>query len=304
MSDFTFTVFTPAYNRAGLLPRVHQSLLEQTFGDFEWLIVDDGSSDDTRSVVEPWIAGSPFPVRYLYKENGGKHTALNVGIREARGRYFVVADSDDWLLPEALETLLDVWNGQSGREKLTGVCGLFQYPDGQVVGTRFPEDGMRSNAIDLRLRHGVKGDKVGFSRIEVLREFPFPEEFGRVYLPESIVWNRISQRYDTVFVNRMIGVKEYQQHGITDRAGLNSARNPLAYRLKAAELVTGSRRIPFLERCRCLLTATKCSIKAGVSPFVSTGGIDPLLTVGSLPVALVLLARDRMRAARMRQRSA
>jgi len=301
MTEKTFTVFTPAYNRVDLLPRVYESLCKQTFTDFEWVIVDDGSEDGTDSLVASWTGQSDFPIRYFHKQNGGKHSALNRGIQEALGKYFVVADSDDWLLPDALAGFLEEWRAVGNPENLTGICGLFQYTDGRVVGSEFPKSPLRSNAIDLRLKYGIEGDKIGFTKTEILRRFPFPEEFGRVYLPESIVWNRISQVYDTVFVNRRFGVKEYQPDGITDRAGLNSLKNPLAYRLKAAELVNGTREISLSERCRCLLTATKCSMRAGANPFVSDRAPDHLLTLGSMPLALLLNMRDQIRAMRVRK---
>src|SRR3954466_3782814 len=100
---YTYTVFTPSYNRAHLLPRVYESLEKQTFRDFEWLVVDDGSKDNTAQVIKELAAKASFPVRYVAKPNGGKPTAVNRGAQEAQGRLITILDSDDWFKPEALE---------------------------------------------------------------------------------------------------------------------------------------------------------------------------------------------------------
>jgi glycosyltransferase involved in cell wall biosynthesis len=291
-----FSVCTPVYNRARLLPRVYESLKQQTCNDFEWLIIDDGSTDDTAEIVQPWLReANAFSIRYIRKENGGKHTVLNRAVREARGRFFVVVDSDDWLVPEALETLNKEWNGVSNPEAFTGVCGLFCYDNGRTVGTRFPQDRLVSNAIDLRLRLGVKGDKIGFTRTEIMRRFPFPEEFGQAYVPESIVWNRISQEFDTLFINEVIGMKEYQPGGITSKSGLNSYRNPGAYRIRAAELLNGRRSIGLRSAAQCAATLAKCSLYVQASPFLARHQSHRFLTLAAMPLALGLVIRDRVR---------
>src|SRR2546423_7881993 len=99
-----FTVFTPTYNRAHTLLRVYESLKKQTFDDFEWLIVDDGSTDDTPTLVKQWISDGILTIRYVFQENAGKHVCINVATKLARGRYIATIDSDDWYVPTALET--------------------------------------------------------------------------------------------------------------------------------------------------------------------------------------------------------
>ncbi len=107
---FAFSVFAPTYNRAHTLPRLYSSLCEQTFKDFEWIIVDDGSTDETAEVVKPWLKAAPFRVRYFWKPNGGKHTAINRGVQEAVGRFLAISDSDDWYVPQALDRFIHHWN--------------------------------------------------------------------------------------------------------------------------------------------------------------------------------------------------
>lgn len=204
--EFRFTVFTPTYNRARTLHRVYESLLKQTFRDFEWLIVDDGSVDNTAELVEGWKQAAWFPIRYIRKPNGGKHTAWNMGVDLARGELFISLDSDDACMPEALQTFHDTWEGidPSRRAIFTGVTALVVDEGGTLSGTRFPQDVLDSNSIEIRLRHKVKGEKWGFHRIEVLRRFPFPEVDGATFIPESTVWFRIALDYQTRYINRVL----------------------------------------------------------------------------------------------------
>src|SRR4051812_47352897 len=141
-AQYTFTVVTATYNRAHTLHRVYESLLAQTFRDFEWLVVDDGSTDGTRKLIEGWQAEASFAIRYLYQANAGKHIACNRAVREAAGRFITGIDSDDACLPHALERLIHHWNRIPADEQagFTGVSALCIDETGQLVGTRFPRD--------------------------------------------------------------------------------------------------------------------------------------------------------------------
>ena len=287
-----FTVCTPTYNRARLLPRVYDSLREQTYVDFEWLVVDDGSIDGTAELVRRWSSEAPFPVRYIWQENGGKHMAHNVCVREARGELFVMIDSDDWLVPSALERLKTECDQIPDQKRYSGVCCLFQYADGEIVGDRFPQNQMDSNAVDLRYNHGVHGDKVGCTRTDILCRYPFPEHLGRHYVPESLVWNRISQQYQMICVNVAIGVKEYQANGITDTSKLNSYRNPLAYYCCHLEVLNGQVKIRFRPSVRVAVALAKCSILARKSPFAVKPPLYRAMAVAVLPAGSLMALRD------------
>jgi glycosyltransferase involved in cell wall biosynthesis len=247
-----FTVCTPTFNRAGLISRAYESLAQQTLQDFEWLVVDDGSTDNTREVVEALAAEGKIPVRYFRKSNGGKHTALNLAVREAKGDLFTVIDSDDWFEPRALERMKHHWDQVpvSERPRLKGVCGLFAYETGEIVGDKFPSDVMEADDLDIDVRFCVEGDKIGFTRIEVMREFPFPEnvngpvEQSFIYFPESIVWHRMGRKYPTRFVNEVFAIKEYQKEGISNRTRIIQAENAKAYLLGIYEILTCGRRLP------------------------------------------------------------
>src|SRR5690554_5503093 len=127
-----FTVLTPTYNRAHTLERVYSSLEEQSFQDFEWVIVDDGSTDDTRERVREWQQQARFPIHYFWQENQHKKTAFNKGVREAHGELIVALDSDDSLDMNALDTMAQVWNDipPPERSKFVAITGLCERPGG------------------------------------------------------------------------------------------------------------------------------------------------------------------------------
>jgi glycosyltransferase involved in cell wall biosynthesis len=262
---YTFTVFTPTYNRAHLLPRVYESLKQQTFRDFEWLIIDDGSTDNTREVVHAWQPIAPFPIRYIAQPNGGKHTAVNRGAREAQGNLLAILDSDDWYLPQALDRFLHHWNSipEPARAGFAGVTGLCAYESRELIGSRFPQDVFDSDPIDLRYRHNVQGEKSGVVRTEVLRQFPYPEDVGK-YISESVVWNRIARNYKTRFINEVLTVKEFQPGGITRDGRLLQVRNSKASLFTCQELLAIADRLPLKMKVKTYSNYVRHSLHQGI----------------------------------------
>ncbi|VFR20909.1 Dolichol-phosphate mannosyltransferase in lipid-linked oligosaccharide synthesis cluster [plant metagenome] len=203
---YLFTVFTPTFNRAHTLGRVYASLRAQTCTDFEWLIVDDGSTDGTEALVRGWMAEAPFPLRYLTQDHGHKKAAFNRGVREANGELFVALDSDDEMPADALAILAQAWEAiePSARARYSAITGLCARPDGTVVGDAYPSDVFDSSPIDMYFRHDVHGEKFGFQRTDVLARFPFPEHI-QGFVPESLVWWAIAREgYATRFINRVV----------------------------------------------------------------------------------------------------
>lgn len=240
----TFTVCTVSYNRAALLPRVYASLCAQTCRDFEWLIIDS-STDGTDQLVASWISSAPFPIRFIWTPGRGQYAAMNVGVREARGRFFASLDSDDRYVPQTLERFLHHWETIPAevRDGFVGVCGLDAYESGEIVGTRFPQDVLDSDDIDLRIKHRVTGDKISAMRTDVMRSFPFPEDLGNFVSP-AIVWNRIGGKYKTRFVNEVFAVIEYQNDGITTNSRRLCVTHPEGIVVCLQELINSGRRLP------------------------------------------------------------
>jgi glycosyltransferase involved in cell wall biosynthesis len=205
----TFTVFTPTRDRAHTLPRVYDSLRSQTFRDFEWLVIDNDSSDGTEALIASWEAEADFPIRYYRQPNRGLTVSWNRGVAEARGRFFLALASDDSCVPEALERFLFHWETIPARERprYSGVATLCVMENGELAGDAFPTSPLDSNATELRYRWKVRGEKWGFQRLDVMRRFPFPVIEGYVeYIPESIVWSAIAREYRERYVNEVLRV--------------------------------------------------------------------------------------------------
>jgi glycosyltransferase involved in cell wall biosynthesis len=190
---YVFTVFTPTQNRARTLPRVYESLSAQTFRDFEWLVVDDGSTDETQSLVEQWREEAALSIRYVYQEHQGKHVAFNRAARESRGELFLNLDSDDRCVPHALERLKHHWDSipDDRRAAFSSVTVHCMDPQGKLIGDMFPRDVTDSDPLEIRYRFHVRGEKWGFQRTDVMRQYPFPEMPAGSYVAEDIVWSRI-----------------------------------------------------------------------------------------------------------------
>lgn len=250
------TVFTPTYNRGNLLNRLYQSLCRQNYKEFEWIIVDDGSLDDTSSIVNIIQDKHPcgdFSILYYKKENGGKHTAVNTGVQKAHGDLFFIADSDDILPPNALQTVAEVWEQTKYDNSIGGICGFDGgINDGSIIGTGFPKEVRLlnielSNHInigyidattrDVRFKLKVDGDMKEVFRTSVLREYPFPEIKGERFCPEVLVWNRIASKYKLRHINKIIYLVEYQQDGITSAITRSRMNSPIASTMTYAEML-------------------------------------------------------------------
>jgi glycosyltransferase involved in cell wall biosynthesis len=199
-----FTVFTSTYNRLKKIPRVYESLKAQTFRDFEWVIVDDGSVDHTDELVKTWQKEADFPIRYIWKENGGHHSAFNRGVEIAEGELFLQLDSDDTCFPQALETFAKVWRSIPDPEHFAGVTGLCVNPDGSLIGDVYPKVVIDSNSLEMHTRFRVKGEKWGFTRTDLLRRHPFPMEKGVKWYPPNVVWYAIARNYKTRYINQKL----------------------------------------------------------------------------------------------------
>ncbi len=250
------TVFTPTYNRAHLLPRLYESLCRQTFKEFEWLIVDDGSTDGTQEWVNSILNSqfsilNSFSTRYFYQENGGKHKAVNRGVKVAKGELFFIADSDDRLQDDALEIVAAAFEKIREDKSIAGVVGLDCFDKGEIVGSGLPKDTIDCNAIDIRLRHHVTGDLKEVFRTSVLKEFPFPEIEGERFCPEQLVWFRIAQKYRMRYFNKPIYIAEYQEQGITANITRTRMNSPIASMMTYAEL--NSYAIPFASKIKAAI---------------------------------------------------
>lgn len=238
------TIVTPTYNRAHLLQRLYKSLCAQTCQDFVWLVIDDGSTDNTFEMFSAgegfmptlercstdenkWVGHfsregmKPSPaLEYVCKPNGGKHTALNVAFGMVQTELLFIVDSDDWLTPDAVATIKEDWEKvKSSKGEGRDICGLGYlrgYSPTKVIGDEYSKDGLVSNFIDERYNRGTDGDKAEVWVTACLRQFRYPEHEGERFISESVAWIWLAERYDMVFRNKIIYVTEYLPGGLSD----------------------------------------------------------------------------------------
>jgi glycosyltransferase involved in cell wall biosynthesis len=220
MDNNLITVVTPTFNRANYLPILFNSLKVQTCFDFVWLVIDDGSTDNTREVISKIKEENPpFEVQYEYKKNGGKHTALNLAIEKVDTELFFIVDSDDKLTSDAIETIKNDWESfKHGHphQQLCGISYLRGYSDIKPIGDRFPEDYLVDSFNDVRVRQHVMGDKAEVWTTEYLKRFRFPVFAGERFLVESWMWVQVSSLAPMLFINKVIYLTEYLEGGLTE----------------------------------------------------------------------------------------
>lgn len=211
----TITVLTSTYNRAELLKRLYDSLVKQTCQDFKWLVIDDGSSDNTQQIIRDLQEERKISILYQKQENGGKHRALNKGIAQIESPLTYIVDSDDFLPTDAVETILRYHQKYKDEEKLCGYSFLRCYEDGTVNTAYFEKEEEISTYRDVRINGNIGGDKAEVFFTEVLKKYPFPEYEGEKFLPEDLIWMQMSGPYQMVHINKCIYISEYLEGGLT-----------------------------------------------------------------------------------------
>lgn len=210
------TVFTPTYNRKDLIERLYQSLLLQTQKNFEWLVVDDGSTDNTEKYFFDLLTKQqPFPIRYIKQDNGGKHRAINNGVKHASGELFFIVDSDDYLTEDAIKKINQWIETLDCSHKWAGISGLKGFSKDSVVGQhcRVPYVDAKNNE---RRKYKLSGDKAEVYFTSILKQHPFPEIPGENFISEETVWNAIARNgYYLRWFNEIIYICDYLDGGLT-----------------------------------------------------------------------------------------
>ena len=230
------TVFTPTYNRGYIIHKLYKSLCRQSLTDFEWLVVDDGSTDNTQELIQSFISGEKINLRYFYQENAGKHIAINRGVLEAQGDLFFIVDSDDYLTDDALQILNQHYLTIAENDNFAGISGTRITPNGNRIGGSLPFQQFDCSIVDFVYRHGYSGDMAEAYKTKVLRQFPFPHIDDEKFCPESLVWNRIAQKHKLLYFNQGIYVCEYRPDGLTAKITRVRMQSPVASMLHYAEL--------------------------------------------------------------------
>ncbi len=227
----TLTVFTPTFNRAYCLDQLYQSLCNQSNQDFLWLVIDDGSSDNTKDLLASWQNEQKIAIQYVYKENGGMHTGHNTAYNHITSPINTCIDSDDAMPNNAVEEILKAYEDIKNNPKIAGIVGLDVFKTGAVVGTQFPEDLHLSTLTAIYETHHVSGDKKLVLKTEVVNQYPrYPEFEGEKFVPLGILYLMIDQHYQLKCINHPFCIVEYMEDGSTRNIFKQYQRNPKGFR--------------------------------------------------------------------------
>ena len=223
---FSITILTPTYNRKNELRKLYDSLKKQSLKSFEWLIVDDGSTDETEMEVRQWQSEGIVRLSYLKKENGGKHTALNLGISMIQTELTFIVDSDDWLPERAIEIVKYYHEKYRYYPEICGYSFLRFYPDGSVNEAFYPEDEKVDTYVNARINGRIAGDKAEVFFTKILRRYPFPVYGEERFLPEDIIWVKMSGVYKMVHINECVYISDYLEGGLTKSGRKMKLKSP------------------------------------------------------------------------------
>ncbi len=276
------TILTPTYNRENTLKNAYLSLLDQTNKDFEWLIIDDGSKDNTKKLVKEFIKENKINITYHYKENGGKHTALNEGVKKARGTYILILDSDDTLTKNAVHLVLTSWQKYENNQKIAALSFLKVFPNNEVIGKKYHQKEVRSNHIDFRYNQNLLGDMCEVFKKDILKKYPFPTFNHERFLSEAIIWNKIALDYDTVYINKPIYIADYLQDGLSKSFFKLVYHNPLGAKANANMFLIKRFKLKIRLKNAILYDGYALTAKLKVKDFIKESN-NKLLTILALP---------------------
>ncbi|MDR7000600.1 glycosyltransferase family 2 protein [Neobacillus niacini] len=234
------TVFTPTFNRAYCLHKCYQSLVRQTSKDFIWLIIDDGSTDNTAELVNSWIKENTIEIRYHWQENQGMHGAHNTAYEIINTELNVCIDSDDYMPGEAIEKIKSFWE-KYRNDKVSGIIGLDASPDERIIGTKLPSNLETSTLFDLYYKHGVSGDKKLVYRTELTRKYPYPIFKNEKYVGLAYKYYMLDRKFEMLLMNEVLCYVEYLPDGSSLNMFNQYRKNPRGFAFYRKELM----KLPF-----------------------------------------------------------
>jgi glycosyltransferase involved in cell wall biosynthesis len=288
------TVFTPTYNRAYCLHRCYESLCRQTNSDFIWLIIDDGSSDETCVLVEKWQNENKINIQYIYQENQGMHGAHNTAYKNIRTELNVCLDSDDYFKDNAVDTILSFWK-RYGTDKVGGIVCLNDDTAGKIIGTRLPEIKF-SRLFDLYHKYKVRGDKKLIYRTELTAQFPYPLFPNERYVGLDYKYLKIDETYPLLLLNEVVCCVEYQEDGSSNTMLQQYLKNPRGFSFYRKELM----QLPFATipfKFRQAIHFVSSSMLINNKKFLKETP-EKMLTITALPAGMILTGYIKIKASR------
>ncbi|MBO5955123.1 MAG: glycosyltransferase family 2 protein [Clostridia bacterium] len=289
----TLAIITPTYNRAELLKIAFNSLCNQTNKDFVWYVIDDGSKDNTEEVVEQLKKQADFEIVFKRKENGGKHSALNVAFNLVQEELILILDSDDELIENAVEIKLSDYKEIENDNSICGIGYLRCYRDFKVIGKPYTEDGIEDTFTNQRINKNTYGDKCEVFKSKILTKYKFPEFKGENFVSEATIWCKISLDYKMKFYNKSIYICEYQEGGLSDGVHKRLFQNPNG--AAACYLSMSSRQVALKPRFKYTIAYIVYSFVAGIKPKVQFKKVSSklLYMLSFMPAWFIYLKKKR-----------
>lgn len=232
MKKINITVFTPTYNRKKKLKECYRSLCEQTSYDFIWLIVDDGSSDNTEKEVSEFKKNSHFQIIYLRQQNHGKWYAVNKAINTCTTDYFLFLDSDDRLAFNAIEVLNEKIKEIDKNNLISGVIGnTYDVKKKSINGTKMPAELKYKSGLELMQKYKFHGDTLRMYKTKLLKENMFPDIVSEKFIPENVIYDKIDANYKLLLINDVLYYCDYLEDGYSKNINKVRHNNPIGYSL-------------------------------------------------------------------------
>lgn len=224
------TIFTPTYNRAYILPQLYNSLLKQTNTNFEWLVIDDGSTDNTKQLINNWREENKITIRYYYQENSGVSQAWNNAIKVAHSNFFTRVDSDDYLKCNSIELLITQCNKIKDKKNIDSVISLTEDKTENIIGDKYPYNEFLSNNIFNFFDLKIKGEKCVVTKTQILQNHPFPKFDSEKFVPEAWLWFQLGEKYQQLYFNEVTKCYDNTNtDSITSQIKKIKKQNPLGF---------------------------------------------------------------------------
>lgn len=244
------TIFTPSYNRAYILSQNYNALVHQSNKDFIWMIVDDGSTDNTKDLVDTFIKENLIHIVYIYQNNMGKYRAINTGIKNCKTELFVFLDSDDYFLNYTVDELLSLWEKVKNNSTIAGIVGRRCKKNLELIGNIDKLENKILNFSKFCSKSGFHGDTCRMYKTEILKEYLFPE-LEEKFVPENVMLGKIDEKYNVYFINKPLTVTEYLNDGYSKSFQKLLRANPYSYKLSLNQSIINEYNI--LKKCKKMI---------------------------------------------------
>ena len=276
-----------------MIEKLYDSLCLQTCKDFEWIVVDDGSVDNTEELIQNFIQENKIHIVYYKQKNQGKHIAINRGVELAKGELFFIVDSDDILPKDSLEIVIEKYQSIKDDETIAGLAGRRGYISGGYIGTNKSYDDVIMTSLDFRFKKKIAGDMAEVYKTKVIRQYPFPQFEGERFCPEALVWKRIDQQYKMLWFSNIIYKGEYIPDGLTAnsfKVRKNSPKASCLYYAEEAQYDT-----PAYQKIKSVANYWRFSIYDDISFWEKLQKVPLSKSIIALPVTAALIIKDKNR---------